>query len=88
MTGWTALVLAGSRPGADAFAHSHGTDLKALIPVAGEPMVRRPVIALLASPRIAAIRVLAQQPERVGAVLPANPRLTVERSAGTIAQTL
>ena len=88
MTGWTALVLAGSRPGADPFAQSHGTDLKALIPVAGEPMVRRPVAALLASDRIAAVRVLAQQPERIAAVLPADPRLTVERRGATIAATL
>ena len=44
---YTAIVLAGSRPGRDAFAESFGTDLKALIPVAGEPMVRRPVRALL-----------------------------------------
>ena len=88
MTGWTALVLAGSRPGTDAFAQSHGTDLKALIPVGGEAMVRRPVAALLASSRIAAVRVLAQQPERIAAVLPADPRLTVAGSGETIAATL
>lgn len=88
MKGWTALVLAGSRPGTDAFAASHGADLKALIPVGGEPMVRRPVAALLASSRIGAVRVLAQQPERIGAVLPADPRLTVDRSGATIAATL
>src|SRR5687768_3883005 len=80
MTQWTALVLAGSRPGADPFAASHGTDLKALIPVAGEPMVRRPVGALLASGAIGSVRVLTQQAERIAAVLPANPRLTVEQS--------
>jgi GTP:adenosylcobinamide-phosphate guanylyltransferase len=85
---WTAIVLAGSRPGADPFAHSHGTDLKALIPVAGQPMVRRPVVALLSSERIAAVRVLAQQPDRIAAVLPADPRLAVESSANTIAATL
>jgi GTP:adenosylcobinamide-phosphate guanylyltransferase len=88
MTGLTALVLAGARPGTDAFAQSHGTDVKALIPVAGEAMVRCPVMALLASNRIAAIRVLAQQPERIGAVLEASPRLTVEPSGSTIAATL
>jgi GTP:adenosylcobinamide-phosphate guanylyltransferase len=85
---WSAVVLAGSRPGPDAFASSFGTDLKALIPVAGTPMVRRPVEALLASPGIASVTVLAQQPERIAAVLPADPRLTVERSRGTIAETL
>ncbi len=88
MTRWTALLLAGSRPGVDRFAASHGTDLKALIPVAGEPMLVRPVRALLGSPAIAEVRVLAQAPERIAAVLPADPRLTVERSGATIATTL
>ena len=88
MTHWTALVLAGSRPGVDPFAASHGTDLKALIPVAGEPMVRRPVRALLASDGIASVRILTQQTERIAAVLPADPRLTVEMSGATIASTL
>jgi GTP:adenosylcobinamide-phosphate guanylyltransferase len=84
----TAVVLAGSRPGVDPFAQAHGTDLKALIPVGGQPMVRRPVEALLASERVAQVLVLAQQPERIGAALPADPRLSVERSEGTIAATL
>lgn len=88
MTGLTAMVLAGSRPGRDAFAEQYGTDLKALIPIAGEAMVRRPVAALLASPRIAEVIVLAQQPERIGAVLPADPRLSVNASEGSIAGTL
>ncbi len=88
MSGWTAVLLAGSRPGVDTFAQSHGTDLKALIPIAGEPMVRRPVMALLSSERIAAVRVLAQQALRIAEVLPADPRLTVEPSEETIAATL
>jgi GTP:adenosylcobinamide-phosphate guanylyltransferase len=86
--GLTAVVLAGSRPGVDAFAQAHGTDLKALIAVAGEPMVRRPVEALLASEGVGPIRVLAQQPERIAAVLPENPRISVGRSGDTIAATL
>lgn len=85
---WTAVVLAGSRPGTDPFAAMHGTDLKALIPVGGKPMVRRPVETLLASERIAQVRVLAQQPERITAVLPEHPRLRVEPSGATIATTL
>ncbi len=84
----TAVVLAGSRPGVDAFAQAHGTDLKALIPVAGKPMVQRPVEALLASDRIGRIRVVAQQPERIAAVLPDDPRISVEKSAENIAATL
>jgi len=88
VSGWTALVLAGSRPGIDSFAEAHGTDLKALIPVGGVPMVARPVAALLAAPEIDRVRLLSQQPERIGAVLPDNPRLSVEHSGTTIAATL
>jgi GTP:adenosylcobinamide-phosphate guanylyltransferase len=85
---WTAIVLAGSRPGIDPFAAKYGTDLKALIPVGGMPMVARPVSALLQSPEIDRVRVLTQQPERIGAVLPDDSRLSVEPSAATIAATL
>lgn len=88
MTGWTAIVLAGSRPGKDPFAEAHGTDLKALIRVAGVPMIRRPVEALLASEAIASVRVLTQQPGRFEKVLPADLKLAVEQSQGTIAGTL
>ena len=84
----TAVVLAGSRPGTDPFAQRYGTNLKALIPVGGEPMVQRPVRALLASANVDGIRVLAQQPERVREVLAADPRISVEESDETIAATL
>jgi GTP:adenosylcobinamide-phosphate guanylyltransferase len=84
----TAVVLAGSRPGSDPLAGAFGTDLKALVPVGGKPMVRWPVEALLGSKRFAEVRVLAQEPERIGEVLPADPKLVVEKSAATIAATL
>ena len=85
---WTALVLAGSRPGVDPFARAHGTDLKALIPLGGVPMVARPVAALLASPSIVRVRVLAQAVDRIAAVMPRDPRVSVEPSGATIAATL
>jgi len=85
---WTALVLAGTRRGRDDFAQSHGTDLKALIPVGGVPMVTRPVVALLAAPEIGQVRVLAQQIARIAAVLPTDARLRAEASGATIAATL
>jgi GTP:adenosylcobinamide-phosphate guanylyltransferase len=88
MSRWTAIVLAGSRPGTDPFAAEHGTDLKALIPVGGIPMVARPVRALLGAPEIDLVRVLSQQPDRIAAGLPADPRLSVEASGETIASTL
>ncbi len=88
MSGTTAIVLAGSRPGSDPLAQAFGTDLKALVPVGGKPMVRWPVEVLLACDRFAQVRVLAQEPERIGEALPANPKLAVEKSAATIAATL
>ena len=88
MTRWAAIVLAGARPGVDPFAAEHGTDLKALIPVGGVPMVARPVEALLKSSAIENVRVLAQQPERIARALPDDPRLSVQRSGVTIASTL
>jgi GTP:adenosylcobinamide-phosphate guanylyltransferase len=84
----TAVVLAGSRPGGDPFARAYGTDLKALIPVGGRPMVARPVDALLQSKEIGSILVLAQEPERIADVLPRDVRITVQRSGTTIAGTL
>ena len=58
--GWTTLVLAGQRPGVDRLAAHFGREAKALIPVAGEPMLSRVLRALAASPQIARIIVLAQ----------------------------
>jgi len=83
-----AIVLAGSRPGRDPFAEQFGTDLKALIAIGGEPMVRRPVRALLASANVAEVIVLSQAPERIADVLPRDPRITVRPSQGTIAETM
>jgi len=59
-TGWTALVLAGQRPGVDRLAAHFGREAKALIPVGGEPMLGRVLRALAASPEITRIIVLAQ----------------------------
>ena len=85
---WTAVVLAGSRPGRDPFAEQFGTDLKPLIPIAGEPMVRRPVRALLDSPDVTRIIVVSQSPERIAAALQEDARIELRESQGTIAETI
>jgi len=85
---YTAIVLAGSRPGPVPFAAQFGVATKALIPVAGEPMVRRPVRSLLASAQVGEVIVLAQNPETIAAALPADPRLRVAESGETIASTI
>jgi GTP:adenosylcobinamide-phosphate guanylyltransferase len=83
-----ALLLAGSRPGGDPFAARYGAKAKALIPIGGEPMVLRPLRALLASSRVAAVRILTQDPELIAPVLPDRAGWSVEPSSGTIAETL
>ncbi|WP_205479431.1 nucleotidyltransferase family protein [Sphingomonas arenae] len=85
-TRWTAVVLAGERPTGDPMARAAGVASKALLPVGGEPMLARPVRALLGSGVIGEVRVLAQQPEPLADVLPQGIKL--ERSRRTIAETL
>ena len=65
MAEWTAILLAGQRPGEDGFAAANGVAAKALIRVGGEPMLGRVARTLLASPSVGRILVLAQQPERL-----------------------
>jgi CTP:molybdopterin cytidylyltransferase MocA len=68
---WTAIVLAGQRPGETDFAESLGVSAKALIPVGGEPMLARVVRTLLASPSVGRIVILAQAAETLLALAPA-----------------
>jgi GTP:adenosylcobinamide-phosphate guanylyltransferase len=82
------VVLAGSRPGGDPLAQQLGTELKPLIAIAGEPMVRRPVRALLASTDVGAVVVLTQAVEPIADALPKEPRIHVRSSGGTIASTM
>ena len=85
---FTALLLAGVRPGGDPFAESHGVPAKALILVVGEPMIARPVRALLASPEVGAVRILTQRPDLLESAVPVDPRLSFRESGATIAATL
>ncbi len=57
-----AIVLAGQRPQGDPLARSQGHEWKALVPVAGMPMVERVLLALLAAPSIGQIAVAAPTP--------------------------
>ena len=85
---WTALLLAGSRPGGDPFATANGVPIKPLIPVAGEPMVRRVARSLLASPLVRAVRILTQHAAAIRPAVPADDRLSIEPSGPTIAATI
>lgn len=60
---WTAILLAGQRPGVDAFAQSMGETRKAKVKIAGEAMLSRVAKTLLATPAIDRVVVMAQTPE-------------------------
>jgi GTP:adenosylcobinamide-phosphate guanylyltransferase len=88
VTRWTALLLAGSRPAGDPVARSMMVGHKALIPLAGAPMVLRPLRALLASDEIGDIVVLTQDPVDIRPVLPEDERIQIRTSGETIAATV
>ena len=88
MRRWTALLLAGSRPAGDPLAKSMMVGHKALIPLAGAPMVLRPLRALLASDEIGDIVVLTQDPADIRPVLPDDERIQIRASGDTIAATV
>lgn len=64
---WTALLLAGQRPGHDPLATAFGERLKALVRVDGEAMVSRVARVLLAAPEIARVVIVAQDPDALTA---------------------
>lgn len=84
MEDWTAIVLAGRRPGENDFAAAHGVAAKALIRAGGEPMLGRVARTLLDSPSIGRIVILAQEAETLLAGelewMAAEPRIATARS--------
>lgn len=62
---WTALILAGERPGGDALARGQGIPVKALLPVLGEPMLSRVARTLLTTAGIERVVILAQRPAQL-----------------------
>ncbi|HEU0100182.1 MAG TPA: nucleotidyltransferase family protein [Allosphingosinicella sp.] len=88
MGDWTAIVLAGRRPGENGFAASHGVPAKALIRAGGEPMLGRVARALLDSPSVARVVILAQEAESLLAGelewMTREPRITTAQSSDGI----
>lgn len=64
---FTALIMAGSRPGGDPMARAAGVSHKCLLPVDGTPMIRRVVSALLAAPSIGRILISIDVPDLLAA---------------------
>lgn len=91
-TKWTALVLAGQRPGVDDLAAANGQTFKALIPVAGQSMLGRVIATLDACPQIGRIVIVAQTPELLlsgdTAQLMGNPKVRLAASTDGIAASI
>lgn len=69
---WTAIILAGQRPEGDPMATHCNVQYKALIPIGGQTMLERVARALLASPHVGRIVIMAQSPADLQAGLPAE----------------
>lgn len=67
MSGFTALLLAGSRPGTDPLAAGFGEQFKALVPIAGQTMLSRVARTLVDHPAIDRVIVVAQDPSALTA---------------------
>jgi GTP:adenosylcobinamide-phosphate guanylyltransferase len=91
-TGWTAVLLAGDRPGGDPLAAHFNVKSKALIPIGGVTMLRRVADTLLAVPRIERVVILAQDPAALligdAAGLATNPRVALAVGGAGIATSI
>lgn len=89
---WTAILLAGQRPGPDPLARFFNQRYKALIPVHGATMLERVAKCLLRVPQIGRVIILAQQPELLiresGNRLGADPRVLGFVSHAGIAESI
>jgi len=89
---WTAILLAGSRPGGDPLAQAHGEQFKARVPIAGEAMIARVVRTLAAVERIGRIVILSQQPEAVLAGdlawIAGHPKIRLRTSGAGISRSI
>lgn len=86
--GWTAIILAGQRPGIDPLADHFGEQYKALVPVGGRPMVARVVETMLGVAALDRIIILCQQPDAIRPALPDDPRLRYIVSSAGISESI
>ncbi|PTQ11458.1 hypothetical protein CLG96_08400 [Sphingomonas oleivorans] len=89
---WTAILLAGQRPGTDPLAAQFGLEKKALVPIAGQPMLGHVARSLLAVPALERILILAQGANELLiqdlAWLADEPRIAVADSASGISASI
>jgi GTP:adenosylcobinamide-phosphate guanylyltransferase len=88
---WTAVLLAGERPG-DPLAKACHAPCKALVQVDGRPMLGRVAATLLDNPRFERLIILSQHPETLEhdgpSWLAAEPRVSLQRSSDGISDSV
>ena len=67
---WTAIILAGQRPGIDPLAAHFGETYKALVPLDGRPMLVHVLATIKSCPQIGRIVILGQEPAILAAAIP------------------
>jgi molybdopterin-guanine dinucleotide biosynthesis protein A len=79
---WTAIILAGQRPGVDPLAAHFGETYKSLVPLNGEPMLAHVTRTLNSCPQIARIIILGQEPDLLALAIPEGSGEMRESNAG------
>lgn len=87
-TQWTAIILAGQRPGPDRLAAHFGITYKALVPFAGEAMLTHVVRMMNAHPRIGRVIVLAQDTKVIAGAVQAGGGSALRQSNDGISLSL
>jgi molybdopterin-guanine dinucleotide biosynthesis protein A len=87
-TQWTAIILAGQRPGPDALAEHFGLSYKALVPLAGEAMLTHVLRVLHGCPQIGHIIVMGQNPDALSGAVLAGGGADMSQSSGGISVSL
>jgi GTP:adenosylcobinamide-phosphate guanylyltransferase len=85
---YTAIILAGQRPGTDPLAAHFGAAYKVLIPFAGKAMLTHVVRAMHLSPHIGRIIVLGQDPAALQAAVDAGGGAEIQASNAGISTSL
>lgn len=85
---WSAIILAGQRPGPDRLASHFGERWKALVRIGGEPMLTRVVRTLSATPEIARTIVLGQEPEALRTAAEAGGNVMLITSKSGISESI
>lgn len=85
---WSAIILAGQRPGPDRLAAHFGERWKALVKIGGEPMLTHVVRTLSETPEVARTIIIGQEPEALREAAQAGGPVTLIASNAGISESI